>query len=297
MKLRCKNEVKLDNRQRDSHSFQIDENKFKCTSITECIFCFSRDIFRQRGILTEDAILKESIKSLLTLQGIDNKLDEIERAKGDLPERVRLAELEVETVRHNLKKKEEAYKAIVSDRRRIEGELTDLAEAKKKYDEQLYAVKTNKEYDAVTLEIENTVAKIDENENLEIELLDKEEVSKKEVDELIALLAETEKKFADRSAKLKETEIRNADKEKALKAERDKVSGEIKVQFLRIYERIRVPKGGIALTSIHRGACGGCYTQMPPQRIIEVRESDKLIICEHCGRILYWADEEEITIN
>ncbi|KAA3616435.1 MAG: hypothetical protein DWQ05_11935 [Calditrichaeota bacterium] len=241
--------------------------------------------------------MKESIIDLLNLQTIDKKLDNIELAKGNLPEKVKKAELELEAARNELSQNKLNLEELQKELRKIESDVAILAENKKKYDEQLYAVQTNKEYDAVTLEIDTTITKIDDLENREIELLDEEKEAIESVKDATEKLEKTEENFEKTSIKLKKTIEANADKEKELTQERKDVSQKIRIDFLRLYERIRKPKGGIPLVTIDRGSCGGCYTNIPPQRIIEVREADRLIVCEHCGRILYWQDEEELTIK
>lgn len=241
--------------------------------------------------------MKVAIAHLLDLQNIDAKLHKIEMAKGNLPEKVKKAEQELEATRAALNVKETKLNEMQKELRQIESEIARLNIDKKKFDEQLYAVTTNKEYDAVTLQIENTINKIDELENRQLVLFDAEKDASAEVDAAKEKLKEIEANFQETSVKLNETIAANAEREKELQAQRTEVSSKIKPQFLRLYERIRRPKDGIPLVTIERGACGGCYTNIPPQRIIEVREADHLILCEHCGRILYWQDEKELTIN
>lgn len=241
--------------------------------------------------------MKVAISHLLDLQEIDRKLHKIELAKGNLPEKVKEAELELDAARISLKKSEDKLNEMQKELRQLEAEIAQLNIDKKKYDEQLYSVTTNKEYDAVTLEIENTVNKIDELENRQLTLFDAEKDAAAEVVSRKEKLENVEEHYQQTSVKLNQTIEANAEREKALKLERKKVADQIKPEFLRLYERIRRPKDGIPLVTIERGACGGCYTNIPPQRIIEVREADRLILCEHCGRILYWQDEKELTIN
>ncbi len=241
--------------------------------------------------------MKVAIAHLLDLQSIDNKLHQIELAKGNLPEKVKKAESELETARAVLSKCESNLSELQKELRQIESEIAKLNEDKKKYDEQLYAVTTNKEYDAVTLEIENAINKIDELENRQLTLFDAEKDAGEALQEAKEMLAKLEKSFQETSVKLNKTIEANAEKEKALTAQRQETAAKIRPEFLRLYERIRKPKDGLPLVTVERGACGGCYTNIPPQRIMEIREADRLIVCEHCGRILFWQEEKELTIN
>jgi predicted nucleic acid-binding Zn-ribbon protein len=81
--------------------------------------------------------------------------------------------------------------------------------------------------------------------------------------------------------------------EKALKAKRDALKSKVQPRLLSSYDRIRRAKNGMAVVPVVRdGCCGGCYKQLPPQRVMEIRDMDRLILCEVCGRILVWDEQK-----
>ena len=171
--------------------------------------------------------MKAAIQNLLQLQTIDRKLDTLERAKGDLPQKVQQVKSELEKARETLQNNESSLTELQKELRRVELEISTLNTKKKKSEEQLYAVQTNKEYDAVTLEIEQAIEKIDAMENSEIELLDKEKDASEQVKLAKEALAKMEDDFQKTSVKLAKTIEANADKEKSLTEERKSIANKI----------------------------------------------------------------------
>ena len=75
--------------------------------------------------------------------------------------------------------------------------------------------------------------------------------------------------------------------------ELQKIDSKIDERLLSAYGRIRSNvRNGLAVVTVKRDACGGCFNRIPPQRQVEIRQGKKLIVCEYCGRILV-ADPEE----
>jgi hypothetical protein len=81
--------------------------------------------------------------------------------------------------------------------------------------------------------------------------------------------------------------------EKKLRVLREEAVSKIEDRLMYSYKRIRQNSiNGLAVVKVRRGACGGCFNQVPPQRQADIREKKKIIVCEHCGRVL--ADVEVI---
>ncbi|MGH7491327.1 MAG: zinc ribbon domain-containing protein [bacterium] len=239
----------------------------------------------------------KNVQLLLDLQNVDRQLFALERAKGDLPRSLeemkdRLAEL---AVAHAQKSASAA--AVLQARHVLENALSLARERKKKYESQLYAVKTNKEYDAITLEIENTEKEIDQNETKIIEALDQEERLKQELaqdDAQIKALALEKQQQEETLNRLLE---QNKSQVERLLNERQQLAAGLELVLLRSYDRIRRGKeGGEAVTVIHRGSCGGCRTRIPSQRLMELRDMNQIYYCENCGRILIWQEEEAVAV-
>jgi predicted nucleic acid-binding Zn-ribbon protein len=158
-----------------------------------------------------------------------------------------------------------------------------------KYQKQLYSVVTsNREYDAITAEIESAEQRIDAMETEILELSEREDALGGEIEELKAQIevenTKLEASEKDLAARLAETE----QIEKELASKRDKLIEQVSVPVFSRYERIRKAKDGLAVVPVKHSSCQGCFTTIPPQRGLEIRQKDHMILCETCGRILIW---------
>jgi predicted nucleic acid-binding Zn-ribbon protein len=241
--------------------------------------------------------LLEDLKILVELQQVDSELLALERAKGDLPVRVLELKSQLEQISALRLQKAQALAAAQKDRRAAEGALQMAKERKKKYDEQLYTVRNNKEYDAVTAEIEMAVSDIDDNETKILEAIELEEVLQKEVAELDARLAVAQGEFEAQQAILTKREAETSSMVEALQTQRESLAVKLRKPVLNAYQRILNGKDGLAVVAVMRGSCGGCSTRIPPQRVMEIREMNQIRYCESCGRILVWDHTEEETVN
>ena len=232
----------------------------------------------------------------MELQEVDRQLLDLERAKGSLPQYLEELKRNLENLNATLENQSGRLKTVQAERRSAEGALSLAKERKKKYENQLYSVKTNKEYDAITTEIENTEKEIDAYETKILESLDQEEQLTKEVQDLQSQIKVVEADMMVQQATLNQKMAQTKGQFDELKEQRHGLSQELQPGILRSYERIFRGKDGIAVVTVTRGACGGCNTLMPPQRIMEIREMKVIHYCENCGRILVWQEEEAAAV-
>ena len=228
----------------------------------------------------------------MELQKIDTQLLQLENTKGDLPQLVRSLEEELLNEKEKRHSDENQLKEYHKEKSRIDTEIKEMEGRMKKYQDQLYKVKNNREYDAVTQEIELVKAEIGKRETRLLELMDLEkevnekiEQSAKSIESLEIRLREKKKELEKRLEKTEKDEI-------ALQDQRDKVVRKIEPRILSAYNRIRKAKKDLAVVPVIRNGCGGCYKTLPPQRVLEVREMNRLYYCEVCGRILVWDEEK-----
>lgn len=238
--------------------------------------------------------VEEKLSSLVRLQKIDSKLDEIKILKGELPMEVSDLEDEIQGLHSRQTRIEEEINGITDF---IEGKKNAIKDADamvKKYQKQSDAVKNNREYEAITKEIEM--------QELEGKLAEKHiRDANEELAEKAKMLDQTKKLIAnkDTSLKQKKSELEKiiVDTEKE-EVHFSKLSGEarhnIDERLLYSYDRIRKSyRNGLAVVPVERDACGGCFNAIPPQRQSEIRQHKKIIVCENCGRILV---DEELNI-
>jgi len=236
--------------------------------------------------LLENTIEKK-LMALYHLQQIDTKIDKIRIIRGELPLEVEDLEdeiagletridnyvLEIEQLQKQIKEKEAAIK--------------DSQSLIKKYEDQQMNVRNNREYDSLTKEIEF--------QTLEIQLAEKKIrefslhfISKNE--EIVSAQKNLDERRNDLSIKKSEldditTETRKEEENLVIKSEENQKL--IETRLLTAYKRIRQNmRNGLAVVSVERDACGGCFNKIPPQRQLDIRMHRKIIVCEYCGRIL-----------
>ena len=241
-----------------------------------------------------DYSMEEKIKALYELQQIDSRIDEINKIKGELPLEVQDLEDEIEGLRtrsENINAEIEELNQLTRQRKREVDEAKALIE---KYENQQNNVSNNREFDALSKEIEY--------QKLEIELANKR---LKEYSAAIkvkkAQAEETEKIADDRSLDLnqKRQELDSIEEETAkdvenLRIQEAEAQKKLDDRMLTAYNRIRKNmRNGLAVVTVKRDACGGCFNRIPPQRQVDIRQNKKIIICEYCGRILVSAPNGE----
>ena len=225
---------------------------------------------------------------LYELQQLDTQLGQLESLRGDLPGQVNRLKGEYRTAESTLNEYSEKLEALIVERGLIDVEISDLEAKQKKYQEQLFNVKNNKEYDAVTHEIENVKQNIGLKESRVIELIDLVEETKNAIEAQKIHVAEMKTRLNEKQEELQKRMASTEKEEAALQDRRGKVLRHLEDRVVSMYERIRKAKNGLAVVPVARGACGGCYKSLPPQRILEIRQKDRLFLCEVCGRMLVW---------
>lgn len=236
---------------------------------------------------TSDFSVEDKLIALYNLQRIDSEIDRIRTIRGELPLEVQDLEDEIvglETRLQNLTDEVNAFEDGIMQRKNM---ITDAKSFIAKYEEQQKEVRNNREFESLNKEIEfqqleiqlceKKIGEFQANIDSKREVLDNAksglEVRKADLvaknAELADIIAETEK---DESKLVKESETA------------EKV---IESRLLVAYKRIRGGAiNGLAVVKIERDACGGCFNQIPPQRQLDISLRKKVIVCEHCGRIL-----------
>lgn len=235
----------------------------------------------------QELSVEEKLQHLYELQRIDTEIDKIKTLRGELPLEVQDLEDELaglETRLENLKNEiSEADKSVATKKQ----EISKSEELIKKYSEQLDNVRNNREYDALTKEVEF--------QKLEIELQQKRirEAQKTKAEKEVNLEISSkqyEEKKADLDAKKAELDDIVAEThkdEEALIKKSEQLAANIEGRLLTAYKRIRSnARNGLAVVTVDRDACGGCFNKIPPQRQLDIRSRKKIIVCEYCGRIL-----------
>jgi len=246
----------------------------------------------QKKTADVDYSMQEKIMALYELQKIDSRIDEINKVKGDLPLEVQDLEDEmagIETRVAKINSEIDELNALTRQRKRETDQAKILIG---NYKEQQNNVRNNREFDAITKEIEY--------QELEIELAEKRlkeysagvKAKKLQLEEAEAVRVERAADLEAKRGELESIEAEMAPEVARYEAEAAEIKTRIDDRLLTAYERIRRNvRNGLAVVTVKRDACGGCYNRIPPQRQADIRLGKKVIICEYCGRILV-ADPE-----
>jgi len=235
----------------------------------------------------KETTIEERLKALYDLQVIDSTIDKIHTIRGELPLEVQDLEDEVEGLTLRLDKLTNEIEDLTTDISNKKNGIKDSNNLIKKYEEQQNKVRNNREFDAITKEMEFQV--------LEIELAEKrikegefQLTSKKEkIDEAKEYLDGRKIDLENKQKELEEiTGETQADEEK-LQKKSAKAAKVIDDRLIKAYTRIRGnARNGLAVVTIQRDSCGGCFNKVPPQRQMDIKNHKKVLVCEHCGRIL-----------
>jgi hypothetical protein len=243
----------------------------------------------------ENQSVAQKLEALVKLQSIDSKLDELKKLRGDLPDEVQDLEDELEGYKTRLQRLQGELKEIEDGIKKSKEGIKESEKNIKKYTDQQKNVRNNREYDAITKEIEL--------QELEQQILEKKiKEGKENIDLKKEEIAKTDELIAGRGGdlELKKKELQDLlaeseEEEKKLGVEREKAAKKIEEKLLKYYERLRSSlSNGLAVVRVVRGAAEGCNIVIPPQKIAEIREKKKLVIDEHSGRILADVDMDSM---
>ncbi|MCC5904854.1 MAG: hypothetical protein JJU13_01485 [Balneolaceae bacterium] len=229
--------------------------------------------------------MQEVLQQLANLQYIDSRIDEIRQLRGDLPEEVLDIETNMNRFEAKIRQLEEELTALTAEKNKLELDIESSFEKTKKYEEQQLTVRNNREYDALTKEIEAQKQFVENSASRIEEIEKRQEDISGELEENREKLQDTEKLHQEKKENL-ETVIKStkAEEDKLLE-KRKELEEELDNRYVRSYNRLRDGlNNGIAVVAMEKGAALGMA--LPPQTQVEVRRKNKVIIDENSGRIV-----------
>jgi uncharacterized protein len=244
---------------------------------------------------TKEFSVEEKLTSLVTLQKIESKMDEIQILKGELPMEVRDLEDEITGLNSRQTRIEEEINGIQEFINQKKNAIKDAEALVKKYEKQSENVKNSREFEAINKEIEM--------QQLEIKLAEKHiKDANEEIAEKVQQLDRAKKNIGAKEGvlKTKKDELEkiisaNEKEEKHYHKMATDARQHVDDRLLYSYDRIRKNyRNGLAVVPVERDACGGCFYYIPPQKQSEIKQRKKVMVCENCGRILV---DEELTNN
>lgn len=229
--------------------------------------------------------IEDQLRALVRLQAIDSRIDQLKKLQGDLPDEIRDLEDEKVGLETRLRQIEEKKKEGDIQQKKLKLDIEESEGLIKKYEEQQLQVRNNREYDALTKEIEAHRQRI-ENAQKEIEETDVDVTEGEgQVEEIEARLNELEEILEEKRNELDTVVEDTKSEQEGFAKHREEAAEGIEERYLRAYERLRNRmRDGRAVVKIERGAAAG-FT-VPPQRQVEIRQRDRIIVSEHDGRII-----------
>jgi predicted nucleic acid-binding Zn-ribbon protein len=243
--------------------------------------------------------MEHVLQQLANLQYIDSRIDEITQLRGDLPEEILDIETDLSRSRAKIRQLEDELQDLVNERTRLNHDI-ELAGAKvTRYEDQQLSVRNNREYDALTKEIE-AQRQLEKDSIFRLEeIAAREALAKEELAEKKATLEKTETKLEEKKVNLDKVVEDTEAEEKNLLEKRSKVEAGLEERYLKSYNRLRQGlSNGIAVVAMKDGAAFGM--QLPPQSQVEVTRRNKIVIDESTGRIVVdpsFFDEARKTFN
>ncbi len=235
----------------------------------------------------KDVTVEQKLRALFLLQQVDCKIDEIAILKGELPMEVRDLEDEIIGLQTRVTNLEKGVQGYADE---ITGHHNKIQEAENlilRYEKQLEEVKNNREYEALMkeLELQKLDIKLSEKKirGIKHTMTDKERI----LETAKANVAKKEKVLEEKKVELEQIIGETEKEEVKLLKKSEKAEKDIEERLIKGYKKIRKAyRNGLAVVTVERNSCGGCFNRIPPQMQLEIAQRKKVIVCEHCGRVL-----------
>lgn len=246
---------------------------------------------KKKATEKKDLPVEDKLKALFNLQLTDSEIDKIRILRGELPLEVQDLEDEIEGLETRIQKYNDEIKGLNRDVAEKKNEIQAANSLKEKYESQQMNVRNNREYDSLSKEIEYQGLEIELCEKRIKEFLEKIELVEADIKQAQEKLDDKKTDLSEKQNELHEITGETKKEEEQLIVKSQELQEQIEERLLTAYKRIREnARNGLAVVSVERDACGGCFNKIPPQRQMDIKQRKKIIVCEYCGRILVDGD-------
>lgn len=241
----------------------------------------------RKKTVEKEVTVEDKLKSLYKLQSYLSEIDHIKTLRGELPLEVSDLEDEIAGLGTRINNFQLEMKQLEENSKLQKRKIDTSKEKIEKYNTQLDNVRNSKEYDHLSKEIEF--------ETLEIELSEKhireftQDIAslKEQIEAAIELLKEKTADLEQKKKELADIVSETKAQEEKIREKAKKTEASIEPRLLAAYKRIRKnARNGLGIVPVQRGACGGCFNKIPPQKQMDIKLGKKIIVCEYCGRIM-----------
>jgi len=244
----------------------------------------------------QETSIGEQLRALIRLQHIDSRIDQIKKLRGDLPEEIRDLEDEKAGLQTRIENIKQEQEEVAESRLQAERDIKEAEALIKRYEEQQMQVRNNREYDALTKEIEAQKQRISEAEARITETEGSAEEHEKAIEDAEARLQELDDLLESKRTDLDDVLDETKQEQQDLLKLREEAEDHVDKRYLRAYTRLRDRlRDGRAVVVLERGAASGFA--VPPQRQVEIRQRNRIVACEHTGRIIVDPELYEETVK
>lgn len=238
-------------------------------------------------VTQSEKTIEQKLIDLRDLQNVYTKIDHLKTLRGELPLEVQDLEDEIagmETRKANLEEEIKRGNQLTAGEK---AKITNAQTLIERYKEQLDQVKNNREYDNLSKEIEFQGLEIELSQKKIGEITQDQTIRKERILTLTESISERGKDLEIKQAELNQIKQETKQEEATLRQQAKELESEIEERLLKAFHRIREgARNGMAVVTVDRDACGGCFNKIPPQRQLDIKLHKKVLVCEYCGRIM-----------
>ena len=234
--------------------------------------------------------MRAQLERLVALQVVDLKIQEMEREKGEIPQRIASLEEDFKEEEGRVQAQRIEVEKLQKERRQKEKDLEEEVDRVKKAEMRVFEIKTNKEYQAVLKEIENAKKLNRQREEEILGILERIEETQGNLSKGEKTLEGKRSGFQNQINELKQKAASFEEEMAGEVLERKEIEKKIPSDLLNKYHRLLEKRQGIAIARVQNGACQACHMNLRPQLHIELQKEEALILCPNCSRILFWAN-------
>ena len=239
---------------------------------------------------------KLQLQQLVDLQKMDDEISECRNILTDIPLQLDSARGELEEKKNILKVVMDEIERLQKERKSLEQEVQSENDHMAKAKIKLPAVKTNKEYTAILTEVDAIKGKVSKIEDKELEIMEILEIKSKEVPSVEKKCKEEDEHYNAYRQKKENEEKRVKQELEGLEIKRKNLSDLVDTVILKRYQKIFDFREGRAVAGLRENICQGCFQQVLPQTVIEVKVGEKIHQCEGCMRFLFWEEVSETSV-
>lgn len=240
-----------------------------------------------RKKVEQEVSVEDKLKALYKLQSYLSEIDRIKTLRGELPLEVADLDDEIAGLGTRINNFELEIKQLEESTKQEKAKIETSKSRIEKYNTQLENVRNSKEYDHLSKEIEFETLEIELAEKHMREYVQETKNLKEQIEKAQEHLKEKTLDLEQKKKELDDIVSETKTQEEKIREKAKKTEANVEPRLLAAFKRIRKnARNGLGVVPIQRGACGGCFNKIPPQKQMDIKLGKKIIVCEYCGRIM-----------